>query len=164
MKTTKTALAALLAAVIGIGIVRAQETLKPAAAAAPAIVGDWTGDWGMYSPPPKTGEIPAQLKKMMYPETCKAMDCKVEAAADGKFQATFQGECGRPYKYTIKMVGRPAGGAVMFQGSADLGEKDGGVYDWIGRADNKEFIGFFTSQGHTGTFRLTRPGPGSTLK
>lgn len=152
----------VLASAIGVGLTRAQDakpTAKPdkkPAAPPPAVAGAWTGDWGMYSPPPKSGEIPPALKKMMYPETCKLMDCKVEALPNGKWQATFEGECGRPYKYTIKMEGRQAGNVVMFQGSADLGEKDGGVFDWIGRASDKEFIGFFTSKGYTGTFRLAR--------
>jgi len=138
-------------------IAGAQEAARAAKRpAAPAnVAGAWTGDWGMYSPPPKSGEIPEAVKKHMYPDACKQMDCVVEKMADGKFQATFEGECGRPYKYTIKMMGRSAGGSVLFQGSADLGEKDGGVFDWIGRATDKEFVGFFTSQGYTGTFRLS---------
>ena len=155
--------AALVVAVAGAGLSRAQDTKKdsqpirtPRSGAAPSVAGAWTGDWGMYSPPPKSGEISPALKKMMYPETCKQMDCKVAPLPDGKYEATFEGECGRPYKYTIKMVGRRAGGVVLFQGSADLGEKDGGVYDWIGRASDKEFVGFFTSMGHTGTFHLAR--------
>ncbi len=158
MKLKTGILAAVMAAVVAAGLTRADDTAKTAkpAAKAPAVAGNWTGDWGMYSPPPKSGEVPAALKKMMYPELCKQMDCKVEPMPDGNWQATFQGECGRPYKYTIKMIGRQAGTVVLFQGSADLGEKDGGVYDWIGRANDKEFVGFFTSQGHTGTFRLTR--------
>lgn len=123
---------------------------------APQVDGNWTGDWGMYSPPPKSGEVPPALKKMMYPDACKVMDCKVKALPGGKWEAVFEGECGRPYKYTITMQGRQAGDVVMFQGSADLGEKDGGVFDWIGRASSKEFVGFFTSRGYTGTFRLTR--------
>ncbi len=160
MKNLKiVAIAALLTGVVGVGLTRAQDT-KPERKAeklpAPLVAGAWTGDWGMYSPPPKSGEIPPAMKKMMYPEQCKQMDCKVEAQADGKWQATFEGECGRPYKYTIKMLGRQAGSVVLFQGSADLGEKDGGVFDWIGRASDKEFVGFFTSKGYTGTFRLTR--------
>ena len=61
------------------------------------------------------------------------------------------------YRYTIQVPGRAVGGVVLFQGSADLGEKDGGVYDWIGRATDKEFVGFYSSQGHVGQFRLTRP-------
>ena len=149
---------ALLAVTGGIGALsvlspaRAQETKS---APLPAVAGDWTGDWGMYSPPPKSGEVPAAIKKLMYPEKCAVMDCKVKPLPDGKWEATFEGECGRPYKYTITMQGRQAGDVVMFQGSADLGEKDGGVFDWIGRASGKEFVGFFTSKGYTGTFRLT---------
>src|SRR5438046_6055992 len=111
----------------------------------------------MYSPPPKNEEQPPALKKMMYPDACKQLDCKVETLPGGKWQATFEGECGRPYKYTIKMLGRQAGPTVLFSGSADLGPKDGGVFDWIGRATDREFVGFFTSRGYTGTFRLARP-------
>ena len=157
-------LSMVLASAVGAGLSRAQDTQKDAkvtqaakALKVPEVIGNWTGDWGMYSPPPKTGEQPQALKKMMYPETCKQMDCKVVLLPDGKWQATFEGECGRPYKYTIKMLGRQAGKVVLFQGSADLGEKDGGVFDWIGRVNEKEFVGFFTSQGYTGTFRLARP-------
>jgi hypothetical protein len=157
-----TALSLLLAVIAGFGFSRAQDKPKETsdapkaqAAAAPDIAGSWTGDWGMYIPPPKNGEQPAALKKMMYPEMSLKMDCKVEALADGKYQATFEGDAHGPYKYTIKMPGRQAGKVVLFQGSADLGEKDGGVFDWIGRATDKEFVGFFTSRGYTGTFRLT---------
>ena len=32
------------------------------------------------------------------------------------------------------------GNVVMFKGSADLGQRDGGVYDWIGRANADEFV------------------------
>jgi hypothetical protein len=38
-----------------------------------------------------------------------------------------------------------------------LGANDGGVFDWIGKANDKEFVGFFTSAGYTGTFALARP-------
>jgi hypothetical protein len=54
------------------------------------------------------------------------------------------------------MEGRLAGGAVLFKGTADLGPKDGGVYDWIGRADDKEFVGSFTSGFYTGVFTMTK--------
>ena len=46
--------------------------------------------------------------------------------------------------------------AVLFKGTADLGPKDGGVYDWIGRATEKEFVGFYTNACYTGVFTLTR--------
>ena len=75
------------------------------------------------------------------------------------WEAVFEGDCGRPYKYSISMEGRLAGGAVMFKGTADLGAQDGGVYDWIGRADNNEFVGFFTSAAYTGVFSMARSTP-----
>jgi len=122
----------------------------------PGVTGDWVGTWGVYTPPAAGAEGEAP-KKSPYPQM--RLDCKVAETKDGKWQATFEGECGRPYKYTIQMLGRGAGDVVMFQGTADLGEKDGGVYDWIGRATDKEFVGFYTSEKYTGTFRLARPAP-----
>ena len=117
----------------------------------PNVAGAWTGTWGALESP-KPGSAPKP-----YTAAQKAMDCKVEVTPTGEWQATFEGECGRPYKYTIKMPGRQSGDVVLFKGSADLGEKDGGVYDWIGRATEHEFIGFFTSRGHAGSFALARP-------
>ena len=73
------------------------------------------------------------------------------------WEATFEGDCGRPYKYSIKMEGRLVGNAVLFKGTVDLGPQDGGVYDWIGRATTNEFLGFYTSGASTGVFNLTRP-------
>ena len=121
----------------------------PPAPLDPALVnGAWTGTWTIYKPgdedKARTSKTPALQ-----------LDCKVELI-DGKYQATFEGECGRPYKYTIKMEGRPIGGSVMFKGTADLGPQDGGIFDWIGKADAKEFVGFYTSAGYTGTFKLAR--------
>jgi hypothetical protein len=109
----------------------------------PQVTGDWTGTWGV-------------LGKMEQGPQMR-LDCKVVSMGKEKWQATFEGECGRPYKYTIKMLGRQAGNVVLFKGTADLGKEDGGVYDWIGRATESEFVGFYTSQGYTGTFKLTRP-------
>jgi hypothetical protein len=125
--------------------------------ARPAVQGEWTGTWSVYAPPPLAAAAAAPqpaAKQPQYPGM--RLDAKVEPAADGKWQATFEGEAGRPYKYTIQMTGRQAGDVVLFQGSADLGEKDGGLYDWIGRATEKEFVGFYTSQKYTGHFRLAR--------
>jgi hypothetical protein len=131
-----------LLALIGLTfpIAAAEEPGKPVA---PDITGDWQGVWG---PVEKIAskDVPAMK-----------LDCHVVRKGDA-WQATFEGECGRPYKYTIKMDGRQANAAVLFKGSVDLGEKDGGVYDWIGRADGKDFVGFYTSAKYTGTFRLSR--------
>jgi hypothetical protein len=108
----------------------------------PEVVGEWTGTWSIHKVDPN--KVPP-----------KGLDCVVVRNGD-TWQATFEGECGRPYKYTIKMDGRQAGGVVLFKGTADLGAKDGGVFDWIGRANDTEFIGFYTSGRYTGTFKLAR--------
>ena len=110
------------------------------------ISGDWSGTWGVYSP--AQGTTPPK-------DICKRLDAKVEFK-DGAWLATFEGDCGRPYKYKITMEGRQVGKAVMFKGTTDLGPQDGGVFDWIGRANEKEFVGFFTSASYTGTFNLSR--------
>ncbi|MEK6320062.1 MAG: hypothetical protein AABN33_00120 [Acidobacteriota bacterium] len=131
--------------VIGIGLAQAQS--PQAKEQVPAIAGEWTGTWATYNP--AQGAVPAK-------EICKRLDSKV-AYKDGIWEATFEGDCGRPYKYTIKMEGRQIGKVVMFKGTTDLGAKDGGVFDWIGRATEKEFVGFFTSGYYTGVFNLSRP-------
>jgi hypothetical protein len=127
-------------------VANAQNQTTPATAQPVDISGDWTGTWGVYSP--AQGTTPPK-------DICKRLDAKVENK-DGKWLATFEGDCGRPYKYKITMEGRQVGKAVMFKGTTDLGAQDGGVFDWIGRANDKEFVGFFTSAFYTGTFNLTR--------
>jgi hypothetical protein len=112
----------------------------------PDIAGSWAGTWSAYNParattPPK--------------ELCAKLTATISQKGE-VWHAVFEGDCGRPYKYSITMEGRAAGAVVMFKGTADLGPKDGGVYDWIGRADGKEFVGFFTSGFYTGTFTMTR--------
>lgn len=121
---------------------RGTQTKDPA----PDVSGTWTGVWSSYNPA-QGGSTPKDL--------CKNLTAKVEQK-DGVWQASFEGDCGRPYKYEIKMEGRQVGKVVLFKGTTDLGARDGGVYDWIGRANEKEFVGFFTSAFYTGTFNLTR--------
>jgi hypothetical protein len=125
-------------------IAQAQSSQTPAPL--PDIVGDWTGTWATYSP--AQGAVAPK-------DICKSLGCKV-MYKDGVWEAIFEGDCGRPYKYTIKMEGRQIGKVVMFKGTTDLGAKDGGVFDWIGRATDKEFVGFFTSGYYTGVFNLSR--------
>jgi hypothetical protein len=152
-------LAVALIAMAGVGIARSQDKQeKPASPEkAPEVMGAWTGTWGLYSPPTPEDEAKPPPAKSLYALTQHKMDCKVEQMQNAKWMATFEGEAGRPYKYSIKMPGRQVGGVILFNGTADLGPKDGGVFDWIGRATEKEFVGFFTSKGYTGAFRLARP-------
>jgi hypothetical protein len=108
----------------------------------PEVIGAWTGTWSITS-----GEHAGAAMRL---------DCKVLEKKGSKWEAVFEGECGRPYKYTVKMDGRQSGKAVLFKGTADLGEKDGGIFDWVGRATEKEFVGFYTSGAYTGSFKLAR--------
>jgi hypothetical protein len=112
----------------------------------PDIAGKWTGTWSSFNPAQAT----AQPKEM-----CKQLDAEIVKNGD-VWVATFEGDCGRPYKYKISMNGRLSGGVVLFTGTADLGAQDGGVYDWVGRAANNEFIGFYTSAHAAGFFSMTR--------
>lgn len=112
----------------------------------PDVTGKWSGTWSAYNP--AQGLTPPK-------EMCKTLDATI--TRDGEaWKAVFEGDCGRPYKYQITMDGRAVGPVVMFKGTVDLGAKDGGVYDWVGRANGKEFIGFYTSAYATGVFNLTR--------
>jgi hypothetical protein len=112
----------------------------------PEIVGKWSGTWSSFNPARPTSQPQ---------EVCKKLDADVAREGD-VWVATFEGDCGRPYTYKISMKGRLAGGVVLFNGSVDLGVQDGGVYDWVGRATNAEFIGFYTSAYSTGFFNLER--------
>ena len=144
-----------LAVMMGLGMASSS---RPAQSQRPRVTGEWVGTWGISAPPkagyPLAGE-PQSPSQHSGAEL--RLDCKVTQERNGAWQATFEGECGRPYKYTVKMQGRQAGDVVLFKGTADLGEKDGGIYDWIGRANEEEFVGFYTSQKYTGHFRLARP-------
>jgi hypothetical protein len=131
-----------LAAGVGVSQTQSPQTKEQL----PDVAGEWTGVWSSYNP--AKGEASTK-------ELCKNLSCKVELK-DGVWQAIFEGDCGRPYKYSIKMEGRQVGKIVLFKGTTDLGAKDGGVYDWIGRANDKEFVGFFTNAYYTGTFNLSR--------
>jgi hypothetical protein len=119
---------------------------RPSPGPAPEVDGRWSGVWSSYNPaqpttPPK--------------EQCAKLEANVAKKGEA-YEATFEGDCGRPYKYTITMEGRLSGNVVLFRGTADLGPKDGGVYDWIGRATDKEFVGFYTNAYYTGVFSLSR--------
>lgn len=149
------------------GVMAAARSAEKAPPRPPAIAGAWTGTWGPYVPPvgnekeapnKVAGGKEAEGKKASpYAAVQMKLDCKVTLLPNGEYEATFEGDAGRPYKYTIKMNGRAAGSSVLFKGTTDLGEKDGGVYDWIGRATEKEFQGFYTSSSHSGVFTLARP-------
>jgi hypothetical protein len=146
MRPIRAALGFALVAVACLGWGRADGQPAKAEKTTPDVTGKWVGTWGpLETKPGQKEKAPDGMP----------MECVV-TVKDGTWSAMFEGECGRPYKYTVKMDGRAAGSAVLFKGTTDLGEKDGGIYDWIGRADDKEFVGFYTSERYTGLFRLKR--------
>ena len=134
--------ALIVMAAIGTG--EAQGQRGRAAQGPPDIVAKWSGTWSSFNPAKPTTQPQ---------EVCKKLDADVVRDGEG-WIATFEGDCGRPYKYKISMKGRLSGGVVLFTGTVDLGAQDGGVYDWVGRATNGEFIGFYTSVYATGYFNL----------
>jgi hypothetical protein len=105
------------------------------------VTGQWIGTWWPLASTPES-------------KVCKSIGCHVVRNGDA-WQAIFQAECDQSYTFTVAMDGRQAGGAVLFKGATDLGEQ-GGVFDWIGRADSQVFLGFFTSSYYVGEFRLER--------
>jgi hypothetical protein len=143
-RTIGWALTLVVAAALATGAAQGQRGRGPQGP--PNISGKWSGAWSSFNPAQATAEPR---------EVCKQLDADVVQDGDA-WIATFEGDCGRPYKYKISMKGRLAGGVVLFTGSVDLGAKDGGVFDWVGRATGGEFIGFYTSAYSTGYFNLTR--------
>ena len=93
---------------------------------------------------------------------CAKLTATIAQKDPTTWTAVFEGDCGRPYKYSISMEGKLQGPAVLFKGSADLGAQDGGVYDWIGRAVTDEFVGFYTNAYTTGVFSMKKKPSGLT--
>jgi hypothetical protein len=75
----------------------------PAQDQRPRVVGEWTGKWGIYSPPQEGAPQPPQ-----HAEKEMRLDCQVVELSDGNWQATFEGECGRPYNWTFAFHAIPA--------------------------------------------------------
>ena len=52
--------------------------------------------------------------------------------------------------------GKADGTKVVFGSKVDLGKEDGGVFNWTGHADDKEFIGQYEGGGDKGTFKMAK--------
>ena len=62
----------------------------------PDITGAWTGTWSSYNPARTT--TPPQ-------EMCAKLTANIARKGE-VWEAVFEGDCGRPYKYSITMEGR----------------------------------------------------------
>src|SRR6185295_17585261 len=67
------------------------------------IDGKWSGTWSTYNPNQPTNQPNV---------VCAKLDANVVKKGD-VWEASFEGDCGRQYKYNIKMEGRQAGNAVL---------------------------------------------------
>ena len=92
----------------------------------PDIGGKWSGTWSSFNPAQAT----AQPR-----EVCKKLDADVVKNGD-MWVATFEGDCGRPYKYKISMNGRLASSVVLFTGTVDNGAV--GTANAFGKIDHDQ--------------------------
>ena len=85
------------------------------------------------------------------------LQCSAQKTGDNQWAARFYGNCGREYSYEVPMAGTSDGKRVAFEGTVDLGEKDGGVYTWNGHMEGDKFVGeYSTARGKAGVFEMTR--------
>ena len=83
--------------------------------------------------------------------------CRAVQVDKTRWQATFEGFCQRQFIYRVQMSGKSTGKRIHFQGTANLGEKDGGVYRWTGDISGNVFTGEYTSErGKKGGFQMKR--------
>ena len=110
------------------------------------LVSAWKGRWD------GGGEHRGELK------------CLARHLSGEDWEATFTGTGNGKFAYEVVMRGRKTGDKIVFTGEADLGDKDGGLYQWSGEIDGKGFIGRYSSEkGKKGTFKMGRLKTG-TLK
>ena len=101
----------------------------------------WAGTWQQDGDPDHGGDL----------------HCNVKQLDDQDWSARFTGYCGRYFAYKITMKGRTEGDAVLFHGESDLGEQDGGLYQWTGQIEGDRFTGKYSSSaGKTGSFAMSR--------
>jgi hypothetical protein len=85
--------------------------------------------------------------------------CTLQQQDVDRWHGKFTGYCSNQFAYQVQMQGRRDGDAILFEGQADLGEKDGGIYHWTGRIAGSDFTGQYRSaSGKTGKFQMKPAG------
>lgn len=83
------------------------------------------------------------------------LHCVARRIEGEDYSAVFSGYCGREYAFQIAMNGKKDGDRITFAGEVDLGDKDGGKYQWTGEILGDSFNGKYTSsQGKKGEFSM----------
>ena len=119
--------AAVLAVIIGVGCTHSdkfsqlkysevgkQRAMSVKKVEQPSISGEWVGTWGVFHP---------NQTRTAAQDTQRQLVCHVAALTPDKWQATFEGECGRPYKYTIQMLGSGLGMSSFSKAAWTSGKK-----------------------------------------
>ncbi len=109
-----------------------------------ALQGAWQGTWTSH----KTGHT-GRLRAL------------VERVSKDSYLIAYQAVYGGALKFeyeTRVQVSELGPAHVRFTGTADLGEMAGGVYQYDGTADSRQFQSTYESKGDHGVFEMTRPG------
>lgn len=84
------------------------------------------------------------------------LNCTITATGGGNYDALFFAVFGGMGEYEVPLKGTTQDGAVVFDGSVDLGETSGGVFDWKGSIVDDVFNGTYTSKFINGTFKMSK--------
>lgn len=91
-----------------------------------ADVSKWKGTWG---------NKPENL-----------LECEAKQVKGDQWTANFTGYYGKQFAYKVEMKGVKKGDQIVFEGTANLGEKDG-EYRWTGIIDGDTFNGKYQKVG-----------------
>jgi len=117
-------------------------------AAPDEVSGLYKGDW--YGPNPD--------------RSLGKLDCSIVRKDAETWDATFSATFGGFGEYDVNLAGRRVGDTVVFEGSIDLGETSGGVFDWNGEIIGDQFNGSYTSKFINGTFRMVKQSPETSVE
>jgi hypothetical protein len=131
---------ALLLALAAAGVITPGCAHMPDESAADGVSGYYVGHWYGPNPEKPLGELTCTI-------TPKGPD-----TWDAFFIATF-GEVG---EYEVPLEGKREDSKVVFGGDVDLGESEGGVFEWTGEIVGDTFNGNYKAATYVGTFRMKK--------
>jgi hypothetical protein len=112
------------------------------------VSGLYQGDWYGPNPDRSLGEL----------------DCSIARKDAETWDATFSATFGGFGEYDVSLEGKRVDDKVVFEGSIDLGETSGGVFDWTGEIVGDQFNGSYTSKFINGTFRMVKAAAETSAK
>lgn len=104
-----------------------------------AATGFWTGTW-----------------KANGAAEASALSCTMLQKTGNEWIATFDAVCGRNASFTFDVPGKLKDGLVVFKQTIDLGEINGGVFEWTGEIRGDTFTGKYKSSGYEGGFVMKK--------